>query len=495
MVSFTKLHQAQRDIDNAENYQAYMEACQQYDQLSGNEDWKLEDTSNDYDYQLIRKRLKRIREAKAQNDVSKLMYILHEGIHGNLGNIANPVLYERAKSGTKYLIKSFLDEICDSLDYIYACDSEDITFYDKLFFFEETSHAYGQTCLMLSGGAGLGFFHCGVVKTLLQEGLLPNVISGASAGSIITSMLGTRTDDELKEILNAEYIYERFKNWGKLSKLSGGSILDSTNLENSLIEMFDLVTFEEAFKKTGRNINVTVSPADIHQQARMLNAKTSPNAVITQAVRASCAIPYLFEPVQLKAKDDKGNIVPYVPNRKFADGSIMADMPINRLARLYGVNHSIVSQTNPLAVPFLSRSRKKSSGLLATTGRHLAKMAKENSIFVCDLIESALPNSQAKLGAHKVRAIIDQQYVGDVNILPPRNFSNFRHILTNPSLESIRKLILQAERATWPQIEMIRNTTQISRTFHKNLQLLRAEETEKLTNPARQDNVIALNAS
>ena len=86
----------------------------------------------------------------------------------------------------------------------------------KLAFFNETRHAYGRTALLLSGGAGnissggvqligeggiamvgLGYYHVGFVKALFDQGLLPRVLSGASAGSIISSMIGVRTDDEL----------------------------------------------------------------------------------------------------------------------------------------------------------------------------------------------------------------------------------------------------------------------------------------------------------
>jgi predicted acylesterase/phospholipase RssA len=37
----------------------------------------------------------------------------------------------------------------------------------------------------------MGFYHVGVVKALLTEGLLPRVISGASAGSLMAAMIGT----------------------------------------------------------------------------------------------------------------------------------------------------------------------------------------------------------------------------------------------------------------------------------------------------------------
>jgi hypothetical protein len=45
------------------------------------------------------------------------------------------------------------------------------------------TQAYGRSALMLSGGAGLGMHHFGIIKTLHTLDLLPTVISGSSAGT------------------------------------------------------------------------------------------------------------------------------------------------------------------------------------------------------------------------------------------------------------------------------------------------------------------------
>ena len=474
------LNEVNLAIEHAKSYQEYREACIAHDELSGAKEWREQEECKLYDYKLIRKRVNRIRNAREKKDAAGLMFILHEGIHGNLGNIANPELSNFSRVGTKVLIEEFLQEVCLAMEFIFQANEDEVDFYDKLAFFEETSHAFGQSCLMLSGGAGLGFFHAGVIRALSSQNLLPSVISGASAGSIMAALIGTRTDDELLDVLTPESIYEKFENWGVWKGLFEESFLDSTNLENALIELFDLTTFEEAFEKTGRHITVTVSPADLHQYSRLLNARTSPNAIITQAVRASCAVPYMFSPVQLKAKSRDGNVVPYIPNRKFADGSVMADMPFNRLARLYGVNHSIVSQTNPLAVPFLSRTKQHSSGIFGLTKRHITKMLKTNSVYACDVVESMVSNKTAKMGIHKVRSIIDQQYVGDVNIMPARGWQNLKHLLSNPTVESIDSLISNAEQATWGQLDLIERSTRISKTFQGYLTKLREQEQERL---------------
>jgi len=468
-------------IQFASNYKEYREACLAHDELSGADEWKAKDRDKGYDYRLIRKRVERLKFARQHGDPAGLVSILHEGIHGNLGNISNPELNNNCKIGTKNLIQIFLDEVCEALSMIYHADENEIDFYEKLSFFEETYYAYGKSCLMLSGGAGLGFFHCGVVKALVEEDLMPNIISGASAGSIITGLVGTRTDEELLESLTAESIHDRFKKWAIWQGFNKNGLLDSTNLENALIELFGDMTFEEAFQKTGRKMTITVSPADLHQYSRLLNQKTSPNAIITMAIRASTAIPFFYTPVQLRAKNAQGKIVPYIPNRKFCDGSIMADMPFQRLARLYGVNHSIVSQTNPIAVPFLSRSKKHSSGWASITKRHVTNLAKVNSIYAFDMLQNAVDHKGVQLGIHKIRSVVDQQYVGDINIIPQRSLKNISKIFANPTRGTIQDLIDSAERATWPQLDMIRRNTQISKAFRKYLKLLKKREQNLLT--------------
>ncbi len=468
-------------IKNAANYSEYRDACEAHDELSGADEWKAKDVCKQYDYRLIRKRTQRIKLARSRNDALGLMSIMHEGLHGNLGNIANPALKNSAKLGTKNLIQEFIDQVVEGLEFIYHADEREVDFYEKLSFFEETAHAFGRSCLMLSGGAGLGFFHGGVVKSLAEHDLLPDVVSGASAGSIIASLVATRTNEELLQALEPQNIHEKFSQWRLWQGLGNKSILDSTNLENALIELFDVITFEEAYRKTGRHVTVTVSPYELHQFSRILNAKTSPNAIITQAVRASCAIPLVFSPVQLKAKNQAGEIIPYIPNRRFVDGSVMADMPFKQLSRLYGVNHSIVSQTNPIAVPFLARDKRDTTGILALTWRHLANLSKANSIFAFDVLEEMIPNKNAKLGIHKIRSIIDQQYVGDINILPKRGFASLKHIFANPSQKSIEKLIDGAERATWSQLDNIKRNTIISKTLRTCLKQLKQREARVLT--------------
>jgi hypothetical protein len=84
--------------------------------------------------------------------------------------------------------------------------SRDLTLEMKLRFFQETRHSLGRSALLLSGGITLGLYHMGVVKVLYTHGLLPRVISGSSAGSVVAGILGCLTDDEIPQTFEDGYL-------------------------------------------------------------------------------------------------------------------------------------------------------------------------------------------------------------------------------------------------------------------------------------------------
>jgi len=459
------LKQLDRAIERAETYEEWYEASREHDRLSGADEWKEIDRSPHYDYELIRNRLWQIRQARERHDVNKLVFHLHEGLHGNLGNISNPRLYQQTRVGTKRLIENYLEEVTIALNYLCDTNFKEFGLKEKLDFFETTGQAFGQSCLMLSGGAALGLFHIGVARCLWEQGLLPSVISGSSAGSIIASVVGTHNDEELKLKLEPENIYlEAFKVLGWKGIVRCTLVLDGDHLEACLEENILDMTFEEAYRHTGREINITVSPYDRNQHARLLNWRTSPNVLIRKASLASCAIPGIYPPVSLWAKNIDGERVPYIPGRKFVDGSIVDDLPIRRLSRLYGVNHSIVSQTNPHVVPFLSRNENTDSSL-STLADWGLKNVSMNLRYALQLMQRRVESNDVGLMFDKAKSMVTQKYIGDINMIPPRQPMNALRVLSNPTLQDVRNYIRKGEKATWPKLDMVANTTAISRTF------------------------------
>lgn len=474
------LRSIERALDNAKSYGEWKEAAQEYDRFSGNEEWKDSDRCNNFDYELIRLRLAELRRTRQQNDVNQLVFNLHEGLHGNLGNIANPTLYNQAKFGTKYLITDYLKEVCDCLTYLKDVETPSFGFREKIEFFETTGKAFGRSALLLSGGATLGLFHLGVVKALWSENLLPTVISGSSAGSIMTAVLGSHNDKELESVFDPAYLNaEAFKLVGWKGWLKGRPLMDGDYLETCLERNVTDMTFEEGYKHTGRYANITVSPYDHHQESRLLNTRTSPNVMMRKASLASCAIPGVFSPVTLWAKNIHGEKVPYIPTRKWVDGSIKNDLPMQRLMRLFEVNHSIVSQTNPHVVPFLSRSDNQSS-VMQFVREVISSNVTMNVNYLLEIIRKNVAANDVGLLLDKAQSVVRQNYSGDINIVPPRRPQNIFKILRNANSQEVADFIDAGERTTWPKIEMIRNTTCISRTFESCINELHRQESIEL---------------
>lgn len=72
------------------------------------------------------------------------------------------------------------------------------------------------------------------------------------------------------------------------------------------------ITFLEAYERTNRFLNVTVTAADTNEPPRMLNYMTAPNVLVWSAVACSSAFPGLFPAQELLARDRDGRFVKYV---------------------------------------------------------------------------------------------------------------------------------------------------------------------------------------
>jgi TAG lipase / steryl ester hydrolase / phospholipase A2 / LPA acyltransferase len=127
-----------------------------------------------------------------QNDIFDLMFRLRGGLARDMYGMQHEGLFSKSIIGTKELVENYHQTVVDALNCI--CDSnpgdDNIPQDAKLAFFNETRHSYGRTALLLSGGASLAFYHLGVVMELLEQKLLPRVISGVSAGSLVVAMIG-----------------------------------------------------------------------------------------------------------------------------------------------------------------------------------------------------------------------------------------------------------------------------------------------------------------
>ena len=230
-------------------------------------------------------------------------------------------------------------------------------------------------------------------------------------------------------------------------------------------------TFEEAYEETGRYINVSVAPTAVNQRSRLLNAIISPNACIREAVIASCSIPGIFPPVTLAAKDRNGKRKPYIVSRKWVDGSITDDLPARRLTRLYGANHFISSQANPVVLWALQDPHSTSllSQLTSVYQAAVRDWSRTIYPFTMNLVRNVYPvNMMTRMWF----GLLTQEYTADINISPSSRFFNPAKLLSVLTPEETMELIQAGEQATWPKIEMIRNCTEVSRSIDDTLQRL-----------------------
>lgn len=459
----------ERKMANAETYDEWAEAALAYDERNGQQQWKLREKSRRYDYASIRRRLEALQAMRRSNDNHGLLFTLNEGIHGNLGGMGSSSLYQKAKFGTKQLIIDYTEEVSSALEHLAKPRVKGVGLKEKIDFFHRAHLCFGQSALMFSGSGTFLFFHVGVLKSLWEQDLIPDVISGASGGALIAAVAGSRRPEQIGEIFTTEFL--EFENDVKaiISNLSPGKKrkLRKNDLVNIIERIVPDVTFEEAYQMSGLKINISIAPHEHHQRSRLLNAITSPNVMLREAVLASCCIPGVFPPVSLAARDVKGNRVPYLPSRKWVDGSLSDDLPMKRLSRLYGVNHFIVSQTNPLALPFL-KAEKSNKGVVSTISETTLKTMKDWGLAASHLMQR--PFNQESYMSKLINgyiSVVSQTYTGDINILPPKRFLSPTKVLAARSNEEVLEMIDEGQRATWPHIERIRIQTHISRTLNK----------------------------
>lgn len=476
-----KKNKYRRVMAEARDYSTWRDAALELDYLEGNVEWKESYVSDFYNYELIYDRLMELRNAHQRSDFKTLMRSLREGLHHDLGNLGNPRLYNRSHVGTKHLIEEYVNQVCDSIDFICSSEFPELPARQKLDFFKDTSLSFGRPALLLSGGASLGLFHVGVVKALWERGLLPRVIAGSSVGSIIAAMLGSHTDDELPSVFDpARHNMKAWRWLGLWSGVSGKGFMDIRQLEKVLRSNIGEYSFQEAYQRSGRSINVTVSPTHQHQKARLLSGFTSPYLLMWSAALASSAVPAIFPPVQLMKKDQEGRTIPYMPKLRWVDGSVVSDLPVDRLMHLYDINFTIVSQTNPHIAPFLRTdgSQEEWSWMGLPWKAAKAEMRFHGKAVFNSLRQASDFELLRQVSGHAY-TILAQRYQGDVTVAPKYTPWHFSRLLKNPTTETAQRLILEGERATWPKIAMIRSHSKISLALEKAVATLKARVSGK----------------
>lgn len=473
-------------LDKSTSYEQWSEAAARLDTLEGRDEWKKNPASLSYDYEMIQERLAQLKRTRDLGDLSAMMFVLRTSLSRNLGDMGNPNLYSVCRFGTKELIENYIDEVIDQLHLICDMPSADLTSNQKLEFFQSSQRAFGRTGLLLSGGGTFGLLHVGVIKTLHHVQLLPRIISGASVGSIIAAVVCSRTDAELDKLLTFEQIqldvFERPEEhgniWLRLIRVIEHSVLyDVGVFQEAMKANIGDLTFQEAYNRTRRILNITVSSSTTYEMPRLLNHLTAPNVVIWSAVVASCAVPFLYKPAPLMAKDPKGRgYVPWNPSgHRWIDGSVENDLPMSRLSEMFNVNHFIVCQVNPHVVPFLRLIETTYSPLQKAVSKAGVALIAELQHYLKQLIDlGVVPGLLARF-----QQILMQKYFGDITIVPKVSSLDYSNIVSNPSAEHLAMASVRGENATWPHVSVIKNHCRIELAIDEIIHKLKIERLQQ----------------
>lgn len=273
---------------------------------------------------LINERLNSIITARATRDIGSLLELVRSGLVRNLGNITAPRLYNRAFAGTKYLVEEYTAQVAGAIEDIDACapatplqvhDDDDVytqhvhntlSTQRKLDFLHDSRQAFGRSTLVLQGGAIFGLCHLGVIKALFLRGLLPRIITGTATGALIATLVSIHTEEELPNVLDGNGIdlsafeaHDQQVHGGLRTKAGSwfsrtgwetlirrvkrfwreGYFLDVKVLEECVKANVGDLTFEEAYNRSKRVLNITIATEGQEGVPTLLNYITAPNVV------------------------------------------------------------------------------------------------------------------------------------------------------------------------------------------------------------------------
>ena len=159
-----------------------------------------------------------------------------------------------------------------------------------------------KVALVLGAGSARGLAHIGVIQVLQENGIEIDLIAGSSMGAMVGTVYACGVDiymlDKLIEHMNTKLLFD--VGVPRLGFMSG----------NRINEFMDLVTKKKNFADL--EMSVAVVATDLMTGNRVVLEE----GAVTEAVRASIAIPGIFTPVP------KGDMV-------LVDGAVCDRLPVD----------------------------------------------------------------------------------------------------------------------------------------------------------------------
>lgn len=221
-----------------------------------------------------------------------------------------------------------------------------------------------KIALVLGGGAARGFAHVGVIRALEQEKVPIDLIVGTSVGSLIGAIYAADTRSFELEWTAFQLQKEDLFDFGVFNAVAGMGFARGDKLEawvKSHIKTTDIEQLKIPFAAVA---------ADLNWGHKVVIDRGS----VARAIRASAAIPGVFQPVQHQGKllVDGGvvdNIPISVAKAKGADIVIAVDISANvgntDITNLLGVT---LQATNIMFAVNVERSKREADVLITPQG-------------------------------------------------------------------------------------------------------------------------------
>ncbi|HKK09386.1 MAG TPA: patatin-like phospholipase family protein [Bacteroidales bacterium] len=159
--------------------------------------------------------------------------------------------------------------------------------------------------IALGGGGARGFAHLGVLKALEERGIKPDIISGASAGSIVGGFYADKkTPEEIFKIIKEKGFF-KYTNFN----IPKTGLVGLEGLEKQIDEDLSVENIED--------LAVPFFAAVTNLNAGRVEYFDKGDA--SSVIKASSAIPVLFSPVEMNGA-------------LYADGGILDNVPVAPLS-------------------------------------------------------------------------------------------------------------------------------------------------------------------
>lgn len=174
-----------------------------------------------------------------------------------------------------------------------------------------------KIALVLGGGAARGFAHIGVIKALESQGIVPDIVVGTSAGSLVGALYAAGNNGFALHKLALDMDEAAISDWSVPFFAKSSGVLKGEALQNYVNRTLNNTPLEKL------KIPFGVVATDLHTGKPILFQRGDTGL----AVRASSAVPGIFQPVK-------------IGDHVYVDGGLVSPVPV-RFAREMGADFVI----------------------------------------------------------------------------------------------------------------------------------------------------------